>query len=91
MRVAHRNNCGFNSQLFLREFLFDQPMQIRRDHGMIKSLDNLVQETGDNETLRDWNRNAARAEVKQLVFFDLPGSGAVGTTDVVGKDFEPGH
>ena len=33
----------------------------------------------------------AGAQVKQLVFFDLPGRGAVGATDVVGEDFEAGH
>jgi hypothetical protein len=43
LRAARPNNCGFNrSRLFLREFLFDQPMQIRCYRRLIETLDDLV-------------------------------------------------
>jgi len=58
---------------------------------MIEALNDLVQETANDETLRDWNGNAAGTQVKKLVFVDLAGGGAVGATDVVGENFEAGH
>jgi len=42
MRAAHPNNCGFNWPLLLREFLFDQPLQIRRYRRLIEALDDFV-------------------------------------------------
>jgi hypothetical protein len=42
MSAAHPNNCGFNWPLLLREFLFDQPLQMRRNHGMIETLDDFI-------------------------------------------------
>src|SRR6266446_2908304 len=58
---------------------------------MIEPLNHFVQKSTNNETLRDWNGNAAGTEVKKLVFVDLAGGGTVGATDVVGENFEAGH
>jgi hypothetical protein len=73
------------------EFIFNQPVQMPGNRGLIKALNDFVEKTGDDETLGNWNRNSARAQVKQLVFFDLAGGGAVGATDVVSEDFQAGH
>ncbi len=66
-------------------------MQMSRDRRMIEALDDFVQKAGDEEALGDFRRNAARAQVKQLVFFDLTRRCAVGATDVIGEDFETRH
>ena len=58
---------------------------------MIEALDDFVQKSSDEEALGNLCWNAARAQVKQLVFFDLAGGGAVGATDVVSEDFQAGH
>jgi hypothetical protein len=58
---------------------------------LIEALDDFVQETGDDEVLGDLHRNAAGAEIEEFVFIDLAAGGAVGATDVVGQNFEPGH
>src|SRR5438094_4948653 len=86
-----RNNCGFNSPLFLREFLFDQPLQIRRYRRFIETLDHFVQKPRDDEPLGDGNGNAASAKIKKFVRIDLTGSCAVGATDVVCENFKPRH
>ena len=66
---------GFNeltvSQRLGCEFLFNQPMQMAADCRVIEALDDFVEKAGDEETLGDFCRNAARAQVKHLVFFDL--------------------
>ena len=74
-----------------RKFLLNQPMQMLSYRWMIETLDDFVQKTGDEEALGDLCWNAARAQIKQLVFVDLAGGCAVGATDVVGENFEAGH
>ena len=54
-------------------------------------MDDFVQESGDDEALRNGNRNAAGAEIEEFVLLDLAGGGAVRATDVVGQNFEAGH
>ena len=66
-------------------------MQMRGDSWLIEALNDFVQETGDDEALRDADRNAPGAEIEEFVFVDLAGGGAVGATDVVGQNFEAGH
>ena len=66
-------------------------MQVLSYRWMIETLDHFVEKSGDEETLGDLCRNAAGAQVKHLVFFNLARSGAVGATDVVGENFEAGH
>ena len=61
------------------------------DRRLIEALDDFVQETGDDEALGDWSRNAAGAEIEEFVLVDLTGGGAVGAPDVVGQNFEAGH
>jgi len=58
---------------------------------VIESLNDLVQKAGDQEALGNFCGDAARAQVKHLVFFDLPARRAVGATDVVGENFQTGH
>ena len=58
---------------------------------MIKPLDYFVQKASDKEALGDFCGYAARAQIEELVFVDLAGSGAVGATYVVGEDLEAGH
>jgi hypothetical protein len=50
--------------LSISEFLFNQPMQMRRDRRLIESLNDFVQETGDDEALGDGNGNPAGAEIE---------------------------
>lgn len=77
------NLCG--------ELLFDQPVQVVAYRCMIEALDDFVEEARDEEALGDFGRDAARTQIKELVFFDLAGRCAVGATDIVGEDFETGH
>ena len=58
-----------------------KPLQMRRDRGMIEALNHFVQKAGDEETLSNRNRDAARAKIKELVLFNLTARGAVGATD----------
>ena len=90
MSLTHQARTGGQSSS-RSELLFDQAMQMIANRWVIKPLDDFVQKSSDEEPLGNLCRNAARAQVKQLVFFDLPGRGAVGATDVVGEDFEAGH
>src|SRR5947208_1196248 len=73
------------------EFSVDQLSQIVPDRRLIEALDDFVQEAGDDEALGDGNGNPAGAKIKHFVFVDLARSGAVGTTDVIGENFEAGH
>src|SRR5207244_5754041 len=75
----------------MRKLSVDQLMQIIGDCGLIEAVDDLVQEAGDDEALGDFCRDATRMEVKHFVFINLAGGGAVGATNVVGKNFETGH
>ena len=62
-----------------------------RDRWLIEALDDFVQEASDDEALGDRNGNPAGAKIKHFVFVDLARSGAVGTTDVVGQNFQARH
>src|SRR5205085_2856380 len=73
------------------KLLFNQPMQMCSDRRLIEALDDFVQETGDDEVLGHLYRDTAGAEIEEFVFIDLAAGGAVGATDVVGQNFEPGH
>ena len=75
----------------MRKFSVDQLIQMSRNRRLIEALDDFVQETGDDETLGNWNGNAAGAEIKHFVFVDLAGGGAVGATNVIGQNFETRH
>ena len=66
-------------------------MQMPRDRWLIEPLNHFVQETGDDEALRDFRRNAATAQIKKFVFIDLAAGRAVRATDIVRQDFEAGH
>src|SRR4029453_19677550 len=58
-------------QTLPREFRLDQPAQMIGYRRVIEPLNDFVQKTGADETLGDWNRDSARARVKQLCFLDL--------------------
>src|SRR4030095_6674980 len=73
------------------KFLLDQSVQVLGDRWIVEALDNFVQKTRDNETLRHWDGDTSGAQVEELVFIDLPGRCAVGATDVVRENFEAGH
>ena len=73
------------------ELLFNQPIQMRSDHGLIEALDDFGEESGDDEALGDFDWDAAGAEIEEFVFVDLAAGGAVSATDVVGQNFEAGH
>ena len=45
----------------------------------------------DDKALSNFRRNAAGTEIKHLVFIDLPGSCAVGATNIVGEDLQSRH
>jgi len=66
-------------------------MQMPGNSRVIEALNDFVQKAGDEEALCDFCGDAARAQIKHLVFFDLPACRAMGATDVIGKDFEAGH
>ena len=66
-------------------------MQVITDRWMIEPLDDFVQKAGDEEALGDLCGNAARAQVKHLVFFNLAGRCAVGAADIVGENFQTRH
>jgi len=73
------------------EFLFDEAVQMITNHRVIEALDHFVEESGDDEALRDLYGNAARAQIEEFVFVDLAGRCTVRATDVVGENFEPRH
>ena len=75
----------------MRKLSVDQLIQIIGDCGLIEAPDDFVEEAGDDEALGDFCRDATRMQVKHLVLVDLAGGGAVGSTDVVGKNFQAGH
>ena len=62
-------------------------MQMLSYHWMIETLDDFVQKAGDEQALGYVCRNAAGAQIEELVFVDLARRCAVGATDVVGEDF----
>ena len=66
-------------------------MQVRSNRGLIEALDDFVQETDDDEVLGDLDRDTAGPEIEEFVLVDLTAGGAVGATNVVGQNFEPGH
>src|ERR1044071_8554530 len=65
------------------EFVFDEPVQVLAYRRMVEALHDFVQKTGDEETLGDFCRDAARAQIKQLIFFNLPRRCAVSATDII--------
>ena len=79
------------SRILRSEFLFDQPVQVMTYRRMIEALDYFVQKASDEEPLRHLSWDAARAQVKQLIFFNLAGGCAVGASDIVGENFKAGH
>ena len=91
MRERSRTRGARFPRILCSKFLFDQPVQMVAYCSVVEALDDFVQKTGDEQALGNFCRNAAGAEVKELVFFDLSGSCTVGATDVVGKDFQAGH
>src|SRR6266576_2759802 len=74
-----------------RKFSINQTSQMLGNRRLIQPLNHFVEEAGNDEALGDFYRNAAGTEIKHFVFVDLAGGGAVGTTDVVGHNFEAGH
>jgi hypothetical protein len=87
--MCNPGKCGV---LSLRsEFLFDETMQMITDCRVIQPFDHFIEEGGDKKALGDFCRDAAGAQIKQLVFFNLTGSGTVGATDVVGENFQARH
>ena len=64
---------------------------MRSDRGLIEALDDFGEESGDDEALGDFDRDAAGAEVEEFVFVDLAAGGAVSAPNVVGHDFQAGH
>jgi len=66
-------------------------MQMCSDRRLIEALDDFVQETGDDEVLGHLYRDTAGAEIKEFVFIDLAAGSAMGATNVVSQNFEPGH
>src|SRR6476660_1720421 len=73
------------------EFLFDEAVQMITNRWVIEALNHFVEESGDEEALGHVCRNAAGAQIEELVLVDLARGRAVGATDVVGEDFEAGH
>ena len=67
-----------------REFLLDQLANFRGDLWLVQAGDDFVQETGDQQLLRDVFRDAAREKVEELLFVELAGGGAVAALHVVG-------
>ena len=61
------------------------------NHRMIEALDYFVKESGDEKALGDFCGNAAAPKIKKFVFSDLARGCTVGTTDIVGKNFEARH
>ena len=55
----------------MRELLLDQIVDQRTDRGMVETIDDFVQEAGDEELLRNRHRDAAREEVKHFVLAEL--------------------
>ena len=66
-------------------------MQVRSNRRLIEALDDFIQETGDDEVLGHLYRDTACAEIKEFVFIDLAAGSAMGATNVVSQNFEPGH
>ncbi len=82
---------GACPQSLFGEFLFDEAMQMITNHRVIEASDHFVEESGHEEALGYPCRNAAGAQIEELVFIDLPRRCTVGATDVIGEDFEAGH
>ena len=53
---------------------------MRSDRGLIEALDDFGEESGDDEALGDFDRDAAGEEIKEFVFVDLAGGRAVSCT-----------
>ena len=53
------------------KFPFDQLVQVLADFIVIETLNDFIEESGDEEALGDFCGNAAGAQIKKFVFVDL--------------------
>ena len=68
-----------------------QRAQALGDGGLAGTVDDFLQKAVDDEALRVLQRDAARAQVEQLLGVDLSAGRAVGAADIVGFDLEAGE
>ena len=60
------------------------------DRRLIEALDDFVSETGDDRCWATFTGYRG-AEIKEFVLVDLAAGSAMGATNVVSQNFEPGH